>query len=107
MVGPDDAIKWRDVAVVVCVVVSGLVTYLVNTFTTRLDKHEKEDRETFASIVQGQNEISQKVSDGFRDLDRSVSESSSKLTRDVNAIHVKLLERISDVQQDITGRKQS
>ena len=107
MASPDDVIAWKDVAIVGCVMVSGLTAFLVNTFTNRLDKHEKEDRETFNKIFNGQTEIATKLSDGFRDLDRSVSESSSKLTENVNGIHVKLLERISDVQQDITGRKQS
>ena len=106
MAGPDDVLQWKDIAIAGSVLVSGMVTFVVNSFTKRLDKHEKEDRETFKSIFEGQEKISDKLSDGFRNLDRSVSESSTKLTENVNGIHVKLLERISDVQKDITGRNQ-
>ena len=107
MVGPNDLLVWKDVAIGGCVVVSGLTAFVVNTFTKRLDKHEKEDRETFTKIFSGQETIATKLNDGFRDLDRAVSESSSKLTENVNGIHVKLLERISDVQQDLTGKNYS
>ena len=49
------------------------------------ETHRKEDRETFIKLFEGQNGIKDAVSDGFRDLDKTIS-----------GIHVDLLEKISE-----------
>jgi len=85
----DDVIMWKDVATSAAAVISGAAVFIVGSFTRRLDKHEQEDRETFAKLFGGLNDISEKVSDGFRGIDDNI-----------NKTHIKLLERISDVQQD-------
>lgn len=89
---PGDLLGWKEIAIVGGVLLSGLLTYSVNAFTKRLDEHEKEDKETFGKIFDSQERISEKISNGFRGLDQTV-----------NAIHVKLLERINDVQQNKEG----
>lgn len=91
MVGPDDVIAWKDVATGAAFVVSAGAAFIVRGFTSRLDTHEKEDRETFNNIFEGQKEIAKQVAEGFLGVERSLNET-----------HVKLLERISDVQQDKT-----
>ena len=88
MVSPDEMLGWKDLTLIGVVALSSLIAYAVNTFTKRLDEHEKEDKETFNRIFTSQENISEKISVGFRGLDRTV-----------NDIHIKLLERINDVQQ--------
>ena len=96
MVGPDDVISWKDLGTGGAVVISGIVAWSVKLFTKRLDDHEAEDRKTFKEIFEGQKEISRQIAAGFLDVERSMNET-----------HVKLLERISDVQQDLTGKNHS
>ena len=88
MVGPDDVVSWKDIGTGGAVAISGVVAWAVKAFTKRLDDHEAEDRKTFNEIFNGQKEISKQITDGFMDVERSMNET-----------HVKLLERISDVQQ--------
>lgn len=88
MIGPDDMIGWKEVATGGAVILSGLVAFTVNVFTRRLDEHEKQDNERFSKLFDGQGDISEKIGTGFRGLDQTINE-----------IHVKLLERINDVQQ--------
>jgi len=94
MVGPDDVIQWKDLATGGAVIISGGVALIVKQFTRRLDDHEKKDDSTFAKIFENQAEVKQLIADGFRGIDS-----------DINAKHIKLLERISDLQQvaDYTG----
>lgn len=89
MVGPDEVLSWKDIGTGGAVIISGLVAWTVKAFTKRLDDHEAEDRRTFREIFEGQKEIAKQVADGFRGVERNLAET-----------HVKLLERISDVQQD-------
>lgn len=95
MVGPDDVIQWKDLAMGGTVLVSGGVAFVVRQFTKRLDDHEKKDDETFTALFRDHAEVKQLIADGFRGIDA-----------DINAKHIKLLERISDVQQATERRKQ-
>ncbi len=88
MAGPDDAIGWKELATGGAVMLSGLVAFTVHVFTKRLDDHEKQDNDRFTKLFDGQGDISEKIGTGFRGLDQTINE-----------IHVKLLERINDVQQ--------
>jgi len=88
MVGPDDVIQWKDLATGGAVLISGGVALIVKQFTRRLDDHEKKDDATFSQLFQSQAEVKQLIADGFRGIDN-----------EINAKHIKLLERISDVQQ--------
>ena len=74
--------------------ISGGVALIVKQFTRRLDDHEKKDDATFSQLFQSQAEVKQLIADGFRGIDN-----------EINAKHIKLLERISDIQQvaDYTG----
>ena len=94
MVGPDDVISWKDLATGGAVIISGGVALIVKQFTRRLDDHEKKDDETFTALFRDHAEVKQLIADGFRGIDA-----------DINAKHIKLLERISDIQQvaDYTG----
>ena len=95
MVGPDDVIAWKDLATGGAVVISGVVAFVVRTFTSRLDEHERKDDETFAKLFESHAEVKQLIADGFRGIDS-----------DINEKHIKLLERISEVQQATERRKQ-
>ena len=75
-------------------IISGGVALIVKQFTRRLDDHEKKDDSTFSKIFENQAEVKQLIADGFRGIDS-----------DINAKHIKLLERISDVQQATERRK--
>jgi len=88
MVGPDDVIQWKDLATGGAVIISGGVALIVKQFTRRLDDHEKKDDETFTALFRDHAEVKQLIADGFRGIDN-----------EINAKHIKLLERISDVQQ--------
>ena len=94
MVGPDDAIVWKDVATGGAAVISAGAIFVVNSFTRRLDRHEEDDRRKFSSVFEGQKEIAKEVAEGFLKVERSLKDT-----------HIKLLERISDIQQvaDYTG----
>ena len=74
--------------------ISGLTAWAVGVFTRRLDAHEKKDDETFRQLFESHAEVKQLIADGFRGIDS-----------DINAKHIKLLERISDVQQATDRRK--
>ncbi len=87
-IGPDDMISWKDLGTGGAVVISGIVAWTVKQFTSRLDAHEQEDRRTFKEIFDGQKDIAKQVAEGFRGIDENI-----------NKTHIKLLERISDVQQ--------
>ena len=89
MITGDDVVAWKDIATGGAAVISGAAIFILNAFTNRLDKHEQDDRETFARLFSGIDELSEKVSDGFRGIDDNI-----------NKTHIKLLERISDIQQD-------
>ena len=76
---------WKELATGGITLLGGLVAFTVHTFTKRLDEHEKDDKEKFNKLFDGQHDIANKISDGFRDLDGTI-----------NRIHVKLLEQINE-----------
>ena len=92
MAVPDDVIAWKDLATGGAVALSGVVAFVVGSFAKRMEAHEIEDKQTFKEIFDAQRDISKQIADGFMSVERSLNET-----------HIKLLERISDVQQDKNG----
>ncbi len=82
-----DLIGWKDVVVAGGAVLCGLIAFIINVVTKKVDDHIRDDRENFIKLFTGQAQISEKISDGFLCLNKTVSE-----------IHIKLLDRINDVQ---------
>ena len=99
MVGPDDVIQWKDIATGGAFLLAGGTAFIVKQFTKRLDDHEKEDRETFKAIFEGQRDIAKQINDGQRDLSAQIGIGLRDLADKLSSTHIQLLERISDVQQ--------
>lgn len=80
-----DALGWRELATGGLAALGGLIAFTVNTFSRRLDTHEKDDKEKFEKLFDGQSAIANKIADGFRELDGTI-----------HRVHIELLEQISE-----------